>query len=85
MYELLELSKDPETVVQVLTKGSDLEELEVVRDALQADSFRTKGPGSMTKQRFAVRPALEAGQRYGFHFEKKNGKMVEVPTVKFRA
>ena len=56
MYQLLELSgKDPETIVQVLAEGDDLQELEAVRDKLVAESLGTKGPGSLTLQRFAVR------------------------------
>ena len=57
-YDLLELAGvDPETVVQVLCSGDDEAELEFVRDQLTAESMTAKGPGSMAKRRFAVRPA----------------------------
>jgi len=56
-YDLLELTGvEPESVVQVLCEGSDVAELEFVRDQLTAESMGPKGPGSMAKGRFAVRP-----------------------------
>ena len=66
MYDLLELAGvDPEVVVQTLDSSDDHEELEAVRDVLEAESLLTVG--SLTKQRFAVRPSLAPGQRYGMH------------------
>jgi len=60
-YNLLELTGvEPESVVQVLCEGSDVAELEFVRDQLTAESMTAKGPGSMSKRRFAVRPAAPA-------------------------
>lgn len=56
-YDLLELAGvNPEIVVQVLCSGDDEAELEFVRDQLTAESMGAKGPGSMSKRRFAVRP-----------------------------
>lgn len=60
-YDLLELTGvSPETVVQTLCEGSDLAELEFVRDQLTAESMTAKGPGSMAERRFAVRPVAES-------------------------
>ena len=60
-YDLLELTGvSPETVVQTLCEGSDLAELEFVRDQPTAESMTAKGPGSMAERRFAVRPVAES-------------------------
>ena len=67
-YDLLELAGvDPE-IATILTTGDDFQELEAVRDAMQADSIGIKGPDSMTLQRFAVRPSLGPGQVEGMRW-----------------
>jgi hypothetical protein len=66
-YELLELSGaigEPELILDVLSESDDYEELQHVADSLTVESFGTRGPGSMSKQRFAVRPSLGSGQEY---------------------
>ena len=68
MYDLLELAgDDPEVVVQTLASSYDREELDHVAAQLEAESLGPKGPGSLTLQRFAVRPSLGPGQQYGMH------------------
>jgi hypothetical protein len=84
MYDLLELAGvDPEVVVQTLDSSDDHEELEAVRDVLEAESLLTVG--SLTKQRFAVRPSLGPGQQYGMHERGGEGpdKHDLVPFAKF--
>ena len=90
-YDLLELAGvDPEVVVQTLDSSYDREELEAVRDVLEAESLLTVG--SLTKQRFAVRPSLNLdqtslgpGQQYGMHERGGEGPNARdlVPFAKF--
>ena len=83
-YDLLELAgDDPEVVVQTLASSYDREELEAVRDVLEAESLAKIG--SLTKQRFAVRPSLGPGQQYGMHERGGEGpdKHDLVPFAKF--
>jgi hypothetical protein len=83
-YDLLELADvDPEVVVQTLASSDDREELEAVRDVLEAESLLTVG--SLTLQRFAVRPSLGPGQQYGMHERggDKADKHDLVPFAKF--
>ena len=83
-YDLLELSGvDPEVVVQTLASSDDLEELDHVAAQLEAESLLIVG--SLTKQRFAVRPSLGPGQQYGMHERggNKADKHDLVPFAKF--
>ena len=90
-YDLLELAGvDPEVVVQTLDSSYDREELEAVRDVLEAESLLTVG--SLTLQRFAVRPSLNLdqtslgpGQQYGMHERGGEGPNARdlVPFAKF--
>ena len=83
-YDLLELAGvDPEVVVQTLASSDDREELDHVAAQLEAESLLTVG--SMTKQRFAVRPSLGPGQQYGMHERGGEGPNARdlVPFAKF--
>ena len=83
-YDLLELAGvDPEVVVQTLDSSDDREELDHVAAQLEAESLLTVG--SMTKQRFAVRPSLGPGQQYGMHERGGEGPNARdlVPFAKF--
>ena len=90
-YDLLELAgDDPEVVVQTLASSDDREELDHVAAQLEAESLLTVG--SLTKQRFAVRPSLNLdqtslgpGQQYGMHERggDKADKHDLVPFAKF--
>ena len=83
-YDLLELAGvDPEVVVQTLASSDDREELDHVAAQLEAESLLTVG--SLTKQRFAVRPSLGPGQQYGMHERGGEGpdKHDLVPFAKF--
>ena len=85
-YDLLELAGvDPEVVVQTLASSYDREELDHVAAQLEAESLGPKGPGSLTKQRFAVRPSLGPGQQYGMHERGGEGPNARdlVPFAKF--
>ena len=93
MYDLLELAGvDPEVVVQTLASSYDREELDHVAAQLEAESLGPKGPGSLTLQRFAVRPSLNLdqtslgpGQQYGMHERGGEGPNARdlVPFAKF--
>ena len=83
-YDLLELAgDDPEVVVQTLASSDDREELDHVAAQLEAESLLTVG--SLTKQRFAVRPSLGPGQQYGMHERGGEGPNARdlVPFAKF--
>ena len=85
-YDLLELSGvDPEIVVETLVSSDDREELDHIAAQLEAGSLGPHGPGSLTKQRFAVRPSLGPGQQYGMHERggNKADKHDLVPFAKF--